>query len=349
MEETMPTAVKSKTTRGRKNKAEVQEEFDLLKEEVSEAKSSSNAKMEEILRQKEEEIRESVKDLTIDGILRKFAELNGDVSQTLSSLSEKMIFEVKLLTDLRQSVAIERKELERLHKLDIAQTALDQLVEEYTLKRESFEKEREESEKIWEVENQERTQEIKEFEENVKKSRQREIDEYEYKRNLERKKTQDKYEEELRLREKQNRETQESLEKSWQSREASLKASEEEIALLRKTVDEFPSRLKKETEKGITDAIKQTEQRLSQEIILLKRDNESEKKIAELKIKTLEETLSRQTAHIAALQSQLDEAKKQVQDIAVKAIEGASGARALSHINQIAMEQAKTRGRNPES
>jgi hypothetical protein len=32
-----------------------------------------------------------------------------------------------------------------------------------------------------------------------------------------------------------------------------------------------------------------------------------------------------------------------VQDIAVKAIEGASGARALSHINQIAMEQAKHR------
>jgi hypothetical protein len=31
-----------------------------------------------------------------------------------------------------------------------------------------------------------------------------------------------------------------------------------------------------------------------------------------------------------------------VQDIAVKAIEGASGAKALSHINQI-MEQAKNR------
>ena len=42
-------------------------------------------------------------------------------------------------------------------------------------------------------------------------------------------------------------------------------------------------------------------------------------------------------------QKQLDEAKQQVQDIAVKAIEGASGARALSHVNQIAMEQAKTR------
>jgi hypothetical protein len=32
-----------------------------------------------------------------------------------------------------------------------------------------------------------------------------------------------------------------------------------------------------------------------------------------------------------------------VQDIAVKAIEGASGAKALSHLNQVATEQAKNR------
>jgi hypothetical protein len=44
------------------------------------------------------------------------------------------------------------------------------------------------------------------------------------------------------------------------------------------------------------------------------------------------------------LRKQEDEAKRQVQEIAVKAIEGASGARALTHVSQIAMEQAKPRG-----
>jgi hypothetical protein len=34
-----------------------------------------------------------------------------------------------------------------------------------------------------------------------------------------------------------------------------------------------------------------------------------------------------------------------VHDIAVKAIEGASGAKALTHLNQIAMEQAKDQPR----
>jgi len=75
----------------------------------------------------------------------------------------------------------------------------------------------------------------------------------------------------------------------------------------------------------------------------LKKESEAEKRLAELQIKTLEDNLARQSAQMAALQKQLDEAKQQVQEIAVKAIEGASGAKALSHINQIAMEQAKHR------
>jgi colicin import membrane protein len=78
-------------------------------------------------------------------------------------------------------------------------------------------------------------------------------------------------------------------------------------------------------------------------LLVLKKDAESEKRLAELRIRTLEETLAHQAAQVATLEKYLAEAKQQVQDIAVKAIEGASGAKALAHINQIAMEQAKTR------
>ncbi len=65
--------------------------------------------------------------------------------------------------------------------------------------------------------------------------------------------------------------------------------------------------------------------------------------MAELRVKALEQSLTAAAAQIAALEKQLAEAKQQVQDIAVRAIDGASGARALGHINQIAMEQAKNR------
>jgi tetratricopeptide (TPR) repeat protein len=334
---------KPRASRTRRTKAEIQEEFESIREEVSETNAYVSSKEDEILKQKESQVCESVKDVAMEGILRKFADLGGDISKTLTSLSEKIISEVNLLSNLRQAVSIEARELENLHKIDIAQTALDQLLEEYAQKKEALESEVTAVRQQWDQENSARLCEGKEYEDGLKKARQREIDEYEYKKNLERKKAQDTYEEEVRLREKQNRENQESLEKGWQLREALLKEQEEEIALLRKTVDEFPNRLKKEIDKASSDAVKQTEQRFSQEILLLKRDTESEKKMSELKIKTLEDTIGRFTLQIAALQNQVDEAKKQVQDIAVKAIEGASGAKTLSHINQIAMEQAKTR------
>jgi hypothetical protein len=176
-----------------------------------------------------------------------------------------------------------------------------------------------------------------------RKQRQREVDDYEYRKNLERKKAQDKYEEALRMREKKNLEQQEALEKGWQVREAALKEREADLAHLRKQVEDFPSRLHKEIEAAVLGARKETEARLEQQMILIRKDAEAEKRLSELRVKTLEDALARNAAHIATLEKQLAEAKQQVQDIAVKAIEGASGARTLSHINQIAMEQAKNR------
>jgi hypothetical protein len=116
---------------------------------------------------------------------------------------------------------------------------------------------------------------------------------------------------------------------------------EQELLLLREEKREFPESVKTESEKAAVLAAKAAEQKFEQEILLLKKESETEKRLASLQVKTLEDTIARQAAQIEALQKQVEEAKQQVQDIAVKAIEGASGARALAHINQIAMEQAK--------
>jgi colicin import membrane protein len=82
---------------------------------------------------------------------------------------------------------------------------------------------------------------------------------------------------------------------------------------------------------------------LERQIMLLKKDAEAEARISQLTVKGLEQSLAVGAAQIAALEKQLSDAKLQVQEIAVRAIDGASGSRALSHINQIAMEQAKNR------
>ena len=250
---------------------------------------------------------------------------------------------MKALATLREAVVLERKELEQLHKIDVAATALDQMVQDYARERQRAEAEIGSQRQSWEEESARMERERKEQDDNLKKQRQREIEDYEYKKALERKKAQDKYEEEQRLVEKKNQERQEALEKAWRQREAELKDREEELTRLRREGEGFPARLQNEAETAALRVRRETEAKFEQEVLVLKKDAETEKRLAELHVRTLEETLARQAAQIVTLEKQLVEAKQQVQDIAVKAIEGASGSKALSHVNQIAMEQAKNR------
>lgn len=336
----MPRVPASRT---RRSKVEVEREFEKIAEDAAKRQEASNPKAEELSKAREQEIRQGVEDLSIDGVVQKISSLGLDISKALTNLSSTLIAEVEQLTTAREAVALETRELERLHKIDIAATSLDQLLRDYQLKKEELEAEISNRRAAWEEEELQRAREQKEFDDNLKKQRQREVEEYEYKKALERKKAQDKYEEDVRLQEKKNKEKQEALEKSWQQREVVLKEKETEWAQLRKEVDDFPARLKKEVDTAAAAATRSAEQRFEQQTILLKKDSESEKRVAELQIKSLQEALNRQTVEVEKLQAQVEEAKKQVQDIAVKAIEGASGAQALSHINKIAMEQAKTR------
>jgi colicin import membrane protein len=335
---------KAKTApRGRRPRAEVQQEFEDIREQAEQARERPDAKAEEAARIRETEVRETVDGATVESVVQRISGLGLEISKALADVSGKLVDEVNLLGAVREAVALERRELERLHKIDVAATAIDQMVQDYARQKQELEAEIMSTRSAWDAEAARTERERKEQEESLKKQRQREIDEYEYKKTLERKKAQDQYDEQVRLTEKKNQERQETLEKGWKQREAELKAREEELARLRKDAEGLPARLEQEAKAAAEAAFRETEARLEQQLLVMRKDAETEKRVAELQVKALEENVVRQAAQVAALEKQLADAKQQVQDIAVKAIEGASGAKALSHINQIAMEQAKNR------
>ena len=338
----MPAKSPKAPARGRRSKAEVQREFEEVQEQV-ESRRETDAKAEESARIREAEVRQAVNGLTVEDVVKGISGLGLEVSKALSELSGKLVAEVQTLESLREAVSLERTELERLHKIDVAVTAVDLLVRDYAQQKQELETEIASARESWEAETARLERDRKEQEEALRKQRQREIEDYEYKKNLERKKEQDKYDEAMRLQERKNQEKQETLEKGWQQRETILREREEELARLRKESEGLPARIDKETRAAAEKATRETEARFEQQILVLRKDAETEKRLAEMQVKALDELVSRQAAQVAALEKQLADAKQQVQDIAVKAIEGASGAKALSHINQIAMEQAKNR------
>jgi hypothetical protein len=334
---------KLSAARARRTKAEVQQEFDSVRREVAARREAADGRTEDLEKQRESEVRQAVETVTVDHIVGEISALGLQVSKALAELSTKLVVEVEQLATMREAVAVEEREVQRLHKIDIAAAAVDQLVLDYETKKQTFQAETAAKKAEWEGEVAERERAAREYEETVKKQRQRENEEFEYRKTLERKKAQDKYDEEQRQRDRQNREKQEALERSWQERETALKAREDELGQLRKESESFPTRLAQDVERAVADTRQHLEQQFEQRLVVASKDAEADRRVAELRIKSLEEIAGRQAEQVAALQKQLEEAKQQVQDIAVKAIEGASGARALSHVNQIAMEQARTR------
>ena len=330
--------------RAKRAKVEIQQEFSALQDELEMSRDSSDPKAEELARHKENDVRQAVEGISVDGVVEQISKLGLEISRALNGVSEKLADEVNRLATLRAAVGLERQELERLHKIDVAATALDQMVQEYEKQKEHLEAEIATQRSVWEENVASTERERKEQEESLKKQRQRDIDEYEYKKNLERKRAQDKYDEDLRLQEKKNKEKQEALDKSWSEREGVLREQEEELKRLRKEALDFPARLQREMEQAAAQAAKAATQQAEQQALLLKKESEGDKRIAELQIKGLEDMVARQNTQIAELHKQVDEAKRQVQEIAVRAIEGASGAKTLTHVNEIAMEQAKHRG-----
>jgi len=113
---------------------------------------------------------------------------------------------------------------------------------------------------------------------------------------------------------------------------------------LRAEVEVFPAELAKAVEKAKKETTVLIEEQAKQKAELLAKEVEGKEKIAELKIKTLESTIAKQAIQIESLSKQLNSATSQAQNIAVKVIEGASGVKALSAVNEIALEQAKNVG-----
>ncbi|MDQ2775087.1 MAG: hypothetical protein M3Y57_09250 [Acidobacteriota bacterium] len=330
-------------SRSRRSKAEVQQEFESIRHETEIARESANPKNVEAEQRRSAEVRTSVEELSVDSVAQQISALGGQISRTLLDLTGRLTTEVDLLGTVREAVQLERQELERLHKIDVAATSIDQFVQDYERERERLEADIQTRRSEWEQEARTAERERKEAEEASRKQRQRETEDYEYKKQLERKKEKDKYDEETRLLEKKNEERQQELDRNWAQRETALKEKEDELVQLHQEVERFPQRLATEKETALAEATRQAATNYEQRILILQKDSEAERRVAELQVKTLQDALNRQTEQVASLERALEEAKRQVQEIALKAIEGASGSRALSHVNQIAMEQAKGR------
>ena len=121
--------------RGRKPKNEVQESFEVIKRDTEANRGSFDIKTQEAESVRQNEVKKIVETVTVEGIVKSIGDLSLEVSRTLSGLSSQLQSQTELLKSLNEAVELEKTDLERLHKIDIAATSIDFLVQDYSQKK----------------------------------------------------------------------------------------------------------------------------------------------------------------------------------------------------------------------
>jgi hypothetical protein len=293
----------------------------------------------------------------MESIIEQLNRLQLNFGGAVSDLSEKLTAEALKLQEVRQSVAEEVQQLETLHGLQVTEDSLDALIQQYndssktfndefSQRREAIDQEITQAKKTWAKEQEERRRFIKERNDTLSKTRQRDVKEYTYDLDLQRKLDNDAYEQEKKRLYQELEEFQQSHEKQWTEREKAIAEREKQFADLKAKVEVFPKELeaalKRAKEEGKGIAYHQAKVKSD----LYAKDVEGSKRTYELRIQSFQETIQNQEARIQNLSKQLDAALKQVQDLAVKAIEGSSNVSSFQAVKEIAIEQAKNQNKN---
>lgn len=291
---------------------------------------------------------------TIDSL----ANLQLSFGSAVSDLSENLTLEAAKLQEIQQLVATEITELQELHNLEeINDDTLDDLVtqyqqsakafaEEFSQRRETLEQEILAAKKAWTKEQEQQQRTIKERNDTQTKTRLRDASEYKYELDLQRKLNTDEYEQAQKALYRQLEELQQTQEKQWTEREKTISEREKQFEEYKTKVETFPKELEAAVKKSQDNGRGLGHYQTKVKADLRAKEVEGERRVYELRIQSLEETIQNQEARINNLAKQLDSALKQVQDLAVKAIEGSANISSFQAVKEIALEQAKTKTNN---
>jgi hypothetical protein len=274
----------------------------------------------------------------------------------VSQLSEKLTTEAAKLAEIREGVTTEIADLQTLHGLAVDDDTFESLIENYEASAKAFDAElkaRQEAQqqevqsltKAWSKEQEQNGVTIKERVELDRKSSQREVQEYKYNLDLERKIDREQHEQQQAGLYYELAETKEAQEKAWSERELVLADREQLFHEAKDKVAAFVQDKEKAIDKakGEGKGIATWQAKIKSD--LYSKEVEGQKRFYDGRIESLEDTISNQNERLNSLSKQLEAALKQVQDLAVKAIEGSANANSYQTLKEITLEQAKSQAK----
>jgi chromosome segregation ATPase len=287
--------------------------------------------------------------LPADQVVKQIGELKARIGSLLGEVSDRLEGEVRKFDSLRKAIAAKEERLKEIYGIEREAGTLAALVEAQKAKREEYEsdwasrkaqleEEIRATKAAWESEKQRHADEIAERNTEEKRGRQREQEEFDYDFEKKKRQARDQFEEEkLKL----DREL-ETRREELNRREQEISSREAELEDLKARVEKFPEQLHQATAQALKEKSAQLEGEAKVRESILRKEFEGEQKVLETRIESLEKTIKDQAQLISRLSSSQDKAYQQVQDIAVKAVEGASNVKGLaSQLSEVSRRKSE--------
>lgn len=334
------------------------------------AQETASPKAREEEQRRVKAVVDTISQTSVESLVKEMANLKLRVASGLDGLAHELVLAREQLASLQEASAHENQRLAELYDIRVAADSLALLVAEHTQqkeageaqaaerqrqleaehakKRELLEQEMLEKREAWKKEQQAQTAAAQERERQLKKDREREEEEYQYQLKRKRTMDEDAYRQKCEVQERELGEARSVQERELNERAQALTEQEAELARLRSEADTFPARLEDAAKRAAEEANRRAQEEAKAQAKLVAKETEAAANLSKLQIQTLEKTLTEKEQQLTLLRNQLDAASSKVSEIAIRAIEGASGSRAFQTVNEIALEQAK-RGGQPSS
>lgn len=290
---------------------------------------------------------------SIETIIRDLNGVRARLGESVGALQQQLLGEATRLQDLRAEAEAHTTHLKALHGIEVGEDTLAGLVrryqetqrsadEQHAARKHAFETELEAKKVAWRKEQDERARSVKETDEASLRARKREADEYGYETERSHKAEADALAQTRKTQQAELDALKEQHERSWAEREKDLARREQEYAELKAKTVAFPKELEAAVAKAEAEGTGIAKRQAKIAADLQQKENEGKRRVYELRVQQLDETVAKQNEQIAELSKQLATALKQAQDLAIKAIDGASSSNSYAAVKEIALEQAKT-------
>lgn len=272
------------------------------------------------------QVLESVKSLTPDLIVAEVGNLQVSLQNTLANISANITDKIEKMNQVDEAISLKEQRIAELYEIEKEALTIEEIRELKLQEEKILEDKIAARRKAWQEEEEERNKKWK-----------REKDEYDYATAFDHRKKIEEFQSEVINLKRDETLRSERLQREWEEREKELKSKEDEFVELKNKASNYDKNLQLEVTKAESILTNKLKKEYDYQIQLLNKDIESERKLHEAQIVSLNDVIGNLSDQLEELQKQLEVARKDSKEITEKALESASNknvAEALQSMNK---------------